>query len=117
MTPQEISDYRTRWMKNGGHRVRLHSDESYRGKRWCIEQLERQQWSMTKWTDVYEHTFFFEDVQAAQNFEMEMKPYSNQTPIALDPDERDWEYDGDGNKIYKVEAGFPTKTPINGIDK
>ena len=27
-----------------------------------------------------------------------------------DPAERDWEYDGDGNRIYKVEAGYGTKT-------
>ena len=27
-----------------------------------------------------------------------------------DPDARDWEYDGDGNRIYKIEAGKPTKT-------
>ena len=29
----------------------------------------------------------------------------------LDPDKREWEYDGDGSKIYKLEAGNPTKTP------
>ena len=28
----------------------------------------------------------------------------------LDPADRDWEYDGNGNKIYKVEKGFPFKT-------
>ena len=27
-----------------------------------------------------------------------------------DPDERDWEYDGDGTRIYKLDAGYPTKT-------
>ena len=30
--------------------------------------------------------------------------------IELDPADREWEYDGDGNKIYKLEAGFSTKT-------
>ena len=30
--------------------------------------------------------------------------------IELDPDEREWEYDGDGRKIYKVEAGYYQKT-------
>jgi len=29
----------------------------------------------------------------------------------LDPDKRDWEYDGTGAKIYKLEAGKPIKTP------
>ena len=30
--------------------------------------------------------------------------------IELDPADREWEYDGDGKKIYKLEAGKPTKT-------
>ena len=30
--------------------------------------------------------------------------------IELDPEEREWEYDGDGRKIYKAEAGYPQKT-------
>jgi hypothetical protein len=32
--------------------------------------------------------------------------------IELDPDNRDWEYDGDGTKIYKVEKGYGHKTPV-----
>lgn len=28
----------------------------------------------------------------------------------LDPADREWEYDGDGTKIYKLDARFPTKT-------
>lgn len=28
-----------------------------------------------------------------------------------DPAERDWEYDGDGTRIYKPDAGYGTKTP------
>jgi hypothetical protein len=32
---------------------------------------------------------------------------------SLDPQERDWEYDGDGNRIYKLKMGKPTKTPYN----
>ena len=82
MTPQEVSDYKQRWMASGNNNpVRLHSDVVDRGKTWCRRQLERHQWSVTLWTDVYEHTFFFEDARAAQNFEMEMKPYSNQEMI------------------------------------
>ena len=29
----------------------------------------------------------------------------------IDPDKRVWEYDDDGAKIYKVDQGYPTKTP------
>ena len=79
MTPQEIHDYKLKWLP--GHTVRLHSDVADRGKTWCRRQLERHQWSFTLWTHVYEHTFHFEDIMAAQNFEMEMKPYSNQERI------------------------------------
>ncbi len=77
MTPIEIAEYKQRWMREGGHPVRLHSDVVDKGKTWCRRQLERHQWSMTKWTNVYEHTFYFEDTLAAQNFAMEMKPYAN----------------------------------------
>lgn len=34
------------------------------------------------------------------------------TRIELDPADRNWEYDGDGSKIYKPEVGFGTKTPV-----
>ena len=30
--------------------------------------------------------------------------------IELNPDDRIWEYDGDGQKIYKPNQGYPTKT-------
>ena len=31
--------------------------------------------------------------------------------IELDPAKREWEYDDTGQKIYKLEAGYGTKTP------
>ena len=34
----------------------------------------------------------------------------------LDPDKREWEYDGTGAKIYKLKAGYPTKTPYTDLD-
>lgn len=78
MTPQEISDYKVRWMSTGNNNpVRLHSDLDVQGKDWCRRTLERHEWSFTKYTDVYEHTFFFEDVRAAQNFAMEFKNWVN----------------------------------------
>ena len=30
--------------------------------------------------------------------------------IELDPADREWEYDGDGRKIYKLKANKPVKT-------
>ncbi len=59
MTPQEISEYKMRWMSSGTYfSVRIHSDLADEGKTWCRRQLGRHQWKMDTWTDVYEHTFF-----------------------------------------------------------
>jgi hypothetical protein len=40
-----------------------------------------------------------------------MKHKHKEKELAIDPKKREWEYDGDGTKIYKVEAGKPHKTP------
>lgn len=78
MTPQDIADYKQRWMSTGNNNpVRIHSDLADQAKTWCRRQLERHQWSMTSWTAVYEHTFFFEDIRAAQNFAMEFSQWVN----------------------------------------
>lgn len=70
-TPQEVSDYKMRWMREGGHNVRLHSDLDVKGKDWCRKNLERHQWSFSLYTDVYEHTFHFEDQYMSQQFAQE----------------------------------------------
>ena len=75
MTPLEIHDYKLSWRP--GYSVRIHSDIEGRAKSWAKRQLEKHQWYIMKWTNVYEHTFHFEDIRAAQNFEMEMHPYAN----------------------------------------
>jgi len=36
--------------------------------------------------------------------------------IELDPDKREWEYDGTGAKIYKLKAGKPIKTTYVDLD-
>jgi hypothetical protein len=35
---------------------------------------------------------------------------TNAVELQLDPDNREWEYDGDGNRIYKIESGYSRKT-------
>ena len=42
--------------------------------------------------------------------EHQLDLFATTTNINLDPDDRDWEYDGDGSKIYKPSAGFSRKT-------
>lgn len=75
MNPQQIFDHKRKWMP--GYMVTLHSDLADRGKTWCKRQVEKQCWSCTTWTAPYEHTFHFEDIQAAQNFEMEFGGFAN----------------------------------------
>jgi hypothetical protein len=77
-TPQEISDYKNRWMQDIDHSVRLHSDLDVKGKDWCRRNLPRWKWSMKKYTNVYEHTFFFEEEHAAAEFSKQWPEYTNQ---------------------------------------
>ena len=101
MTPQEIADHKMRWKP--GYTICLHSDLVDRGKTWCRSQLKQHQWSVTKWTDVYEHTFHFENEVHSQEFKKEFLKFviSNNDTLPLDPDKRDWEYDGYGVKRDK----------------
>jgi uncharacterized protein YjlB len=69
MTPQEQFDYKQKWKP--GYTVRLHSDLADRGKDWCRRHVERHEWSMSEWTDVYEHTFHFEVEEVANMFHAE----------------------------------------------
>ena len=71
MTPQESFEYKNRWLSADGHPVRIHSDLDWRGKDWCRKRLERHQWSFSSYTAVYEHTFWFENQEYAQQFEQE----------------------------------------------
>lgn len=76
VTPQEIVEYKTKWLP--GYPVRLHSDLDWKGKDWCRKHLPRHKWSMIKYTDVYEHTFYFENKSDADNFEAEWPDFTNQ---------------------------------------
>ena len=77
MTPLEISEYKQRWMARGTcYPVRLHSDLADKGKTWCRQKLERQQWSVSIWTNVYEHTFFFEYKHDADEFITQWPKYT-----------------------------------------
>ena len=67
MTPQEIFEYKQRWMP--GYSVRLHSDLRSQAKDYCKIQLMAHQWKYHEYTDVYEDTFYFEHRIDAQSFE------------------------------------------------
>jgi hypothetical protein len=79
MTPQEVSDYKNGWMASGNNNpVRLHSDLAVQGKDWCRRHLDRWQWKMDSYTNVYEHTFFFENEEDADHFAQLWPEYTNQ---------------------------------------
>ena len=69
MTPQEIFDYKTQWLMNSKHFVRINEDSDFDAKRWCRENLKQHQWHFTRYTDVYEHTMQFETEQMKDDFE------------------------------------------------
>jgi len=74
-TPQEITDYKQQWLP--GHPVRLHSDLEDKGRTWCKRCLDKWEWHYKRHTNIYEHTFYFESIYAAQNFAMEMGRFAN----------------------------------------
>ena len=76
-TPIEIFEYKRAWRSNACS-VRLHSDLDWQGKDWCRKNLERWQWSFDTYTDVYEHTFWFESKEHAEQFEKLWPKFTNQ---------------------------------------
>ena len=67
MTPLEISEYKMRW-KSNGFQVDVHSDLDVQCKHWCRGNLNRWEWSMDTYTDVYSHSFYFELEENANQF-------------------------------------------------
>jgi len=60
MTPQEIADYKRRWVVGSKYSLRIHSDRRREALDWCKINLSKQQWQHSKFTDVYEDTVSFE---------------------------------------------------------
>lgn len=67
MIPQEIFEYKQRWMP--GYTVRIHSDLRNRAIDYCKIQMMQHQWKHREHTNVYEDTFHFENRLDAQSFE------------------------------------------------
>lgn len=69
MTPQEIFDYKTSWLKNCRNISVVHDDLEFDAKRWCKTNLKQHQWDFVKFTDVYEHSIYFETTDMKDDFE------------------------------------------------
>lgn len=74
MTPVEQFEFKQKWKP--GYQVKLHSDLADRGKTWCRRNIESHRWSFTAWTDVYEHTFHFQWLAKAEEFEKNFSEYA-----------------------------------------
>lgn len=75
MTPQEIFDYKRRWMP--GYEVVVHSDLRDHAKDWCKTHLEKHQYAIKSWTHIYAWTYCFEKIKVAQQFEEEFIDWVN----------------------------------------
>jgi hypothetical protein len=76
LTPVEIFEYKQRWKP--GYSVRLHSDVVDKGKAFAKRNCQKHQWSVTTWTNVYEHTFHFEYEESARKFKIAMGEFADQ---------------------------------------
>ena len=75
MTPVEISEYKMRWRP--GYTVDVHSDLDVQCKHWCRANLNRWEWSMDTYTDVYSHSFYFEHESHANDFTRKFSDWVN----------------------------------------
>lgn len=66
LTPQEVFEYKQGWKP--GIEVNVHSDLHIQCKQWARDNLNRWEWSMDAYTDVYSHTFYFQWPAAAERF-------------------------------------------------
>jgi hypothetical protein len=68
-TPQEIADYKRKWMSETAYEVQVDMDSDIWGKDWCRKNMERMDWSFEKHTRPDDsHTFFFKDEDIAERF-------------------------------------------------
>lgn len=66
MTPQEIFDYKIKWMP--GYSVTIHSDLRSPATQWCKLWMNPIHWKHIKHTDVYQDTFHFAKLAQAKGF-------------------------------------------------
>ena len=67
MTPLEIFEYKTHW-KSDAFVVTLHSDKRWDAKAWCKKNFDWHRWDHIAFTDVYQDTYLFENLEDANRF-------------------------------------------------
>jgi ABC-type lipoprotein release transport system permease subunit len=73
MTPQEIFDYKNSWLP--GYEVKVHSDLRDHAKDWCKTNLEKHQYHIKTWTNIYQYSYYFEDLDQAAKFYAEFESW------------------------------------------
>jgi hypothetical protein len=61
MTPQDIVDYKRRWMGKNPFETKIHSDYTSGTRVWLKDHVPKQQYHVQEHTNVYETTVIFED--------------------------------------------------------
>jgi hypothetical protein len=77
MFPQDVFEYRQRWMRLAPHPVRIHSDLRNQAREYCKVQMHTSQWGHKQYTAVYEDTFYFQHPQDATAFRNYFKDWIN----------------------------------------
>jgi phytoene/squalene synthetase len=60
MTPQEIVDYKRKWLGTARHETKIHSDYHRATRTWLKDHVPKHQWHIQEHTNVYESTVIFE---------------------------------------------------------
>ena len=78
MTPQEVFEYKRKWLKESCYSIQVDVDSDVWGKDWCRKHIERTDWSFDRYTRPDDsHTFNFKDPRIAGEF---LKSYKEHNP-------------------------------------
>ena len=61
MTPQEIVDYKRKWLGTARLETKIHSDYTRATRTWLKDHVPKHQYHIQEHTNVYETTVIFED--------------------------------------------------------
>ena len=62
MTPQEIIDYKRKWLGTTRLETKIHSDYTHATRTWLKDHVPKHQYHVQEHTNVYETTVIFEDI-------------------------------------------------------
>lgn len=66
-TPQEIDDHKRKWYP--GYVVGYHTDHKIAARDWVKDHVPQCSYKHKDYTDVYEHTYCFENYKDAYDFD------------------------------------------------